>query len=453
MDSGGRRILAVFCFCVMAAFLPASVSASDTSGQLPAGSRLDSEIDRLASQIEAQTIAWRRDIHQHPELSNRESRTAGLVADHLRKLGLEVRTEVAHTGVVGVLRGKKAGPVVALRADMDALPVTEEGDLSFTSKVKADYNGREVGVMHACGHDVHTAVLMAVAQVLSRMRDELPGTVKFIFQPAEEGAPKGEEGGARLMISQGVLENPKPEAIFGLHVNPHYRVGMITYRSGAAMAGEDGLRIVVQGRQTHGAVPWGGTDPIVAAAQIILGLQTIISRQVDLPAAPAIITIGSIHGGVRSNIIPDEVEMVGTIRTFDPEMRQDIHERVRKTAMMIAQSEGATAEVAIAPGYPVTFNDPNLTARMVPVLAAVVGKSNVISVPVATGAEDFSYYQQQIPGLYFFLGITPRDADLKKAAMCHSPRFYVDESALAIGVRALARVAVAYMEGPESRRF
>ncbi len=453
MDSSGRRILSVLCLCALAAFLTASASDSRASEPSPAGGGLESEIDRLAGQIEARTIAWRRDIHQHPELSNREVRTAGLVADHLRKLGLEVRTGVAHTGVVGVLRGGKAGPVVALRADMDALPVTEEGDLSFVSRVKADYNGREVGVMHACGHDVHTAVLMAVAQVLSQMRDELPGTVKFIFQPAEEGAPKGEDGGARLMISQGVLENPKPEAIFGLHVTPHYRVGTLTYRSGPAMAGEDGLRIVVQGRQTHGAVPWSGTDPIVTAAQIVLGLQTIISRQVDLPAAPAIITIGSIHGGVRSNIIPDEVEMVGTIRTFDPETRKDIHERVRKTAMMIAQSEGATADVAIAPGYPVTVNDPNLTARMLPVLAAVVGKSNVISVPVATGAEDFSYYQQQIPGLYFSLGVTSRDADPKKAAMCHSPHFYADENALVIGVRALARVAVAYMEGPESRRF
>jgi amidohydrolase len=447
MDVGRRKTLVVFCFWA-AAFLATANWSPAASGQPAAGSRLDAEIDRLAGQVETRTIAWRRDIHQHPELSNREFRTAGLVADHLCKLGLEVRTEVAHTGVVGVLRGKRPGPVVALRADMDALPVTEEGDLSFASKVRADYNGREVGVMHACGHDVHTAILMAVAQVLSELRDELPGTVKFVFQPAEEGAPTGEDGGARLMIAEGALENPKPEAIFGLHVSPDYRVGTLTYRSGAAMAAEDGLRIVVQGRQTHGAIPWGGTDPIVVASEIVLGLQTIISRQVDLPSAPAIITIGTIHGGVRSNIIPDEVEMVGTIRTFDAEMRNDIHERVRTTAMMIARSAGAAAEVGISPGYPVTFNDPNLVARMLPVLQAVVGRSNVLSVPVATGAEDFAYYQQQIPGFYFFLGVTPKDADPRKAAMCHSPHFYADESALVIGVRALAHLAVACLESP-----
>ena len=448
MGIGRRKILVVLCVGTATAFLPTALWGPVVLGGSSAGGKLDTEIDRLCSQMETRTIAWRRDIHQHPELSNRESRTAGLVADHLRKLGLEVRTEVAHTGVVGVLRGKNPGPVVALRADMDALPVTEEGDLSFASRVKTDYNGREVGVMHACGHDVHTAILMAVAQVLRELQGELPGTVKFIFQPAEEGAPEGEEGGARLMIAQGVLENPKPQAIFGLHVSPHYRVGTLTYRSGPTMAAEDGLRIVVQGRQTHGAVPWGGTDPVVVASQIILGLQTIISRQVDLPSAPAIITIGSIHGGVRSNIIPDEVELVGTIRTFDAEMRSDIHERVRKTAAMIARSAGAAAEVSIRPGYPVTFNDPNLVARMLPVLHAVAGRSNVLSVPVATGAEDFSYYQQQIPGFYFFLGVTPKEVDPKKAAMCHSPRFYVDESALVVGIRALAYLTVAYLENP-----
>jgi len=333
--------------------LPAAAGAEKTLG---------SEADRLCAAVNGQMIEWRRDIHQHPELSNREVRTAGIVADHLRKLGLEVRTEVAHTGVVGVLRGGKSGPVVALRADMDALPVTEAVDLPFASKVKAVYSGREVGVMHACGHDVHTAILMATAQVLSQMRGELAGTVKFIFQPAEEGAPKDEMGGARLMIQEGVLDNPKPEVIFGLHVSPQYRVGTIACRSGPAMASEDGLRIVVRGRQTHGASPWGGVDPIVTASQIVLALQTIVSRQVDLPEAPAVITIGSIHGGVRSNIIPDEVEMVGTIRTFLPEMRSDIHERIRRTAMLIAQSSGAGADVVITQGYPVTFNDPNLAS-------------------------------------------------------------------------------------------
>jgi len=404
-----------------------------------------SEADRLCAGVNEQMTAWRRDMHQHPELSNREVRTAELVAGHLRKCGMDVRTGMAHTGVVGVLRGSKAGPVVALRADMDALPVTEAVDLPFASKVKAVYNGREVGVMHACGHDVHTAVLMGAAQVLSQMRGELAGTVKFIFQPAEEGAPKGEAGGARLMIQEGVLDDPKPEVIFGLHVSPLYRVGTIACRSGAAMASEDGLRIVVRGRQTHGASPWGGVDPIVTASQIVLALQTIISRQVDLPEAPAIITIGSIHGGVRSNIIPDEVEMVGTIRTFLPEMRSDIHERIRRTATLIAQSSGASADVAITEGYPVTFNDPNLTERMLPVLGAVVGQSNTVTVPLVTGAEDFSYYEQQIPGLFFFLGVTPQNADPKEAPTCHSPHFCPDESALAIGVRALTHLTIAYM--------
>jgi amidohydrolase len=345
-----------------------------------------------------------------------------------------------------VLRGGKPGPVIALRADMDALPVTEAVDLSFASKVKAVYNGREVGVMHACGHDVHTAVLMAVAQVLSQMRAELPGTVQFIFQPAEEGAPKGEAGGAKLMIQEGVLENPKPEVIFGLHVSPQYRVGAIACRSGPAMAGEDGLRIVVRGRQTHGASPWGGIDPIVTASQIVLALQTIVSRQVDLPEAPAIITIGSIHGGVRSNIIPDEVEMVGTIRTFLPAMRIDIHDRIHRTAAMIAQSSGASAEVEITGGYPVTFNDPNLMARMLPALEAVVGKSNTVTMPLVTGAEDFSYYGQKIPGLFFFLGVTPQNADPKEAPTCHSPHFCPDESAMILGVRAMTHLTIAYME-------
>jgi len=446
MGGPARKTVTLICSYVELILVSILMSAPCVLGQAPTGGTLGSQIDRLAAEVEQQAIAWRRDLHQHPELSNREVRTASVVADHLRKLGLEVRTEVAHTGVVGVLRGGKAGPVVALRADMDALPVTEAVDLPFASKAKAMYNGQEVGVMHACGHDVHTATLMAVAQVLSQMREELPGTVVFLFQPAEEGAPKGEEGGAKLMIREGALENPKPEVIFGLHVSPSYSVGAIAYRSGATMANQDSFRIVVQGRQTHGASPWGGTDPIVVASQIVLGLQTIVSRQVNLPVAPAVITIGSIHGGVRSNIIPDEVEMIGTVRTFEPDMRNDIVERIRKTATMIAQSGGAGADVTIDPGYPVTFNDPNLTERMVPVLRAVVGKGHAVSAPLSTGAEDFSYYQQQIPGLYFFIGVTPRSADPKTAPMCHSPRFYVDESAMVTGVRALAHLTIRFME-------
>ena len=314
-------------------------------------------------------------------------------------------------------------------------------------KRRGGAKGRVGGHMtHACGHDVHTAVLMAVAQVLSQMRADLPGTVRFLFQPAEEGAPSGEQGGAALMIREGALENPKPEVIFALHVNPNYSTGTLAYRPGATMASEDGLRILVRGRQTHGAMPWAGTDPIVIASQIVLGLQTIVSRQVNLPVAPAIITIGSIHGGVRSNIIPEEVEMVGTIRTFEPVMRTDIHERIRKTAALIAKSGGAAAEVSIDPGYPVTFNDPNLTARMVPTLEAATGRGHAVLMPPSTGAEDFSYYQQKVPGLFFFLGVTPPDRDPAQAPMLHSPRFYADERALILGIRTLARLTVASLE-------
>jgi len=409
-------------------------------------SRLDAEVDRRAAQVNGKVVAWRRDIHANPELSNRETRTAELVAQHLRSLGIEVRTGVAHTGVVGVLRGGRPGPVVALRADMDALPVTEEVDVPFASKVRATYNGQEVGVMHACGHDTHVAMLMGAAEVLAGMRRDLPGTVVFIFQPAEEGPPAGERGGAELMIAEGALENPKPTAIFGLHVLP-YPAGEIRYRPGGAMASADGLRIVVRGRQTHGAQPWAGVDPIVVAAQVVMGLQTITSRQVDITAAPAIVTVGVINGGVRNNIIPDSVVMLGTIRTFDAAVRRDIHERVRRTAESIAQSAGATARVVIDTGPPVTYNDPALTERMLPTLRQVAGAANVRLAPPLTPAEDFSRYQERIPGLFFFLGITPPGADPRTVAANHSPRFFVDEAALPIGVRALAHVAVDYLSG------
>jgi len=407
-------------------------------------SRLDAEIDRRAAQVEGKVVEWRRDIHAHPELSNREVRTAQIVAAHLRALGLEVRTGVAHNGVVGVLRGGRPGPVVALRADMDALPVTEEVDVPFASKLRATYNGQDVGVMHACGHDAHTAILMGVAEVLAGMRSDLPGTVKFIFQPAEEGVPAGEDGGAAMMIAEGALDDPKPGAIFGLHVFP-YPAGQIRYRPGGTMAAADGLRIVVHGRQTHGALPWAGVDPIVVASQIVLGLETIVSRQVDITAAPAVVTIGAINGGVRNNIIPDSVVMIGTIRTFDPAVQRDIHERVRRTAESIAQSAGATAQVTIEPGVPVTYNDPALTERMVPTLRRVAGAGNVgLNTPL-TPAEDFSRYQQKIPGLFFFLGITPPGTDPRTAAPNHSPRFFVDEAAFPVGVRSLAHLAVDYL--------
>lgn len=411
---------------------------------LPAqSSRLGAEIDRRAALVEGKVVAWRRDIHEHPELSNREVRTARIVADHLRALGLEVRTGVAHNGVVGVLRGGKPGRVVALRADMDALPVTEEVNVPFASKVRATYNGQDVGVMHACGHDAHVAILMGVAELLAGMKADLPGTVKFIFQPAEEGVPAGETGGAEMMIAEGALDDPKPGAIFGLHVFP-YPAGEIQYRAGGAMASADALRIVVRGRQTHGAQPWSGIDPIVVASQIVLGLQTITSRQVDITAAPAIVTIGAIHGGVRNNIIPDSVVMVGTIRAFDAAMRRDIWMRVRRTAESVAQGAGAVAAVTIDSGPPVTYNDPTLTERMTPTLRRVAGAGKVGRAEAKTTAEDFSRYQERIPGLFFFLGITPPGTDPRSAAPNHSPRFFVDEAALPVGVRALAHLAVDY---------
>ncbi len=403
-----------------------------------------SEIDRRAVEIEGKVVAWRRDFHRHPELSNREFRTSRIVADHLRSLGIETRTAVAHTGVVGTLRGGKPGPVVALRADMDALPVKEELDLPFASKARATYNGREVGVMHACGHDMHTAILMGVAEVLAGLRAELPGTVRFIFQPAEEGAPDGEEGGAALMIREGALENPKPEAIFGLHVFPD-PLGQISYRPGGIMAASDTLRIVVRGSQTHGAQPWRGVDSIVVASQIALGLQTIVSRQVDITKAPAVITIGSIHGGVRHNIIPDFVELAGTIRSFDPAAQLDMHERIRRSAEMIARAADATAQVEILRGNPVTYNDPKLTERMIPTLVRVFGRDSVLLTPPRTVSEDFSLYQKQIPGMFLFLGITPEGSDPAAAAPNHSPRFYAEERALTTGVRALTHLAVDFI--------
>lgn len=438
-----QRIIRILPVIVMMGLLVLNVTGNSMA-QHKTDDKFYSEIDRLALVAEKDVISWRRDFHQHPELSNREFRTAGIIAYHLRKLGMVVKTGVAHTGVVGILRGKEEKPVVALRADMDALPVTEALDLPFASKVRTVYNGQEVGVMHACGHDAHTAMLMGAAQVLSEMRDRLPGTIKFIFQPAEEGAPEGEDGGAEMMIREGVLENPKPDALFGLHVFPSL-AGHIEYCVGGAMASVDGLRILVRGRQTHAAMPWGGIDPIVVASQIVLGLQTIVSRQIDITKAPAIVSIGSIHGGVRSNIIPDEVEMIGTIRALDGEMRTDIHERIKTTAAKIAESGGAAAEVTIDLGYPVVVNDPEITERMIPSLERVAGKDNVVSVPPKTVAEDVSYYLEEIPGLFFFLGITPKDSDPSEVAMNHSPFFYVDESALIIGVRALSHLTVDYM--------
>lgn len=413
-----------------------------------AGAAPSRDIDALAKAIEPKVIAWRRDIHQNPELGNREFRTAKLVAEHLRSLGLEVKTGVAHTGVVALLKGGRPGPVIALRADMDALPVTEAVDLPFASKARAPWAGGETGVMHACGHDTHVAILMGVAEILAQVRADLPGTVKFLFQPAEEGPPEGEAGGAALMIAEGAMADPKPEAIFGLHIQAVHEAGQISYRPGPLMAASDVLRIKVKGKQTHGAAPWGGVDPVVAASQIVLGLQTIASRQLNVARQPAVISIGSIHGGNRSNIIPEEVEMVGTIRTFDETMREEAHRRIKQTAESIAQASGATAEVAIERLYDVTVNDAALHARMAPTLERVAGKENVLVADLRTGSEDFSFFAREAPGFYFFLGGSPKGTDMSKVAYNHSPLFYVDESGLLLGVRSLAHLAVDYLSSP-----
>jgi amidohydrolase len=409
-------------------------------------SPLSAEIDKRAAAIEQELLAWRRHLHQNPELSNREVETAKFVADKLRSFGLQPQTGIAKTGVVAVLTGARPGPVVALRADMDGLPVTEEADVPFASRAKGEYEGKPVGVMHACGHDTHVAIALASAKILSDLKSQLRGTVKFIFQPAEEGAPRDEQpAGAELMVTEGVLKNPDVSAIFGLHVFANIPAGHVGWRSGPMMAAADTFEITVRGRQTHGAAPWAGVDPIVVASQIVLGLQTIVSRQVDITAQPAIVTVGQVEGGVRNNIIPDSARLVGTIRTFDDAMQNDIHERVKRTAVRIAEAAGATAEVRIDRGYPVTANHPQLTARMLPTLERVAGKQ-LLELGKITGAEDFTYFQRQVPGLFIFLGITPKD-QVGKAAANHSPRFYVDESALVTGVRALTNLAADYLFG------
>jgi len=399
-------------------------------------------MQKAVDDVGDQVIAWRRDFHANPELSNREFRTAKIVAAQLEGMGFEVKTGIAHTGVVGLLRGGRPGPVVALRADMDALPVTEQNDLPFRSTVRATYNGQETGVMHACGHDTHVAIALGAARVLAGMREQLPGTVMMIFQPAEEGAPKGEEGGAELMLEEGLFAIAKPDAIFGLHVWSALNAGQIGYRSGPMMASSDRIEIVVNGRQTHGSKPWGGIDPIVVAAQIVMNLQTIVSREVDITRAPAVVSIGSIHGGIRNNIIPDSVTMLGTVRTFDQDMRTDIAERIKRTVTTTAEVSGTSASVEYDFGYPVTVNDPDLTALSVNRLEAVVGADNVGEIALITGAEDFSYFQKRVPGFYFMLGATPAGQDASKAPSNHSPLFFVDESTLQTGVSALSSLAV-----------
>jgi amidohydrolase len=405
-------------------------------------------LDAAAQSVLAKVVVCRRELHERPELGNFEVQTSKYLADRLTALGYDVKAGVAKTGVVGVLRGGKPGPVVALRADMDALPVTEETGLPFASKARGQYNGQEVGVMHACGHDFHMSMLLGAAEVLAGMKADLPGTVKIIFQPAEEGAPNGEAGGAERMIAEGVLDAPKVDAIFGLHVGiTPLEAGSITFRPKGLMAASDTYSITVKGRQTHGAMPWAGVDPIVVASQIVLGLQTVVSRQIDLTTAPAVITVGTIQGGTRHNIVPDQVRMTGTIRTFDPEMRTQILERVKRTVESIAAASGATAEFKRDEGYPVTWNDAALTERMTPTLKRVAAATFNPNAQPTTTAEDFSFYGQKVPALYFFLGVSSKGSDPAVWAANHSPRFSPDEAALITGVRALASLAVDYLAG------
>ncbi len=424
----------------MKRFIIGALALQFTFAQTP--EYLNKQIDDMADRLERKVIDWRRDIHENPELSNREFRTAEKVAAHLRSLGMEVKTGVAHTGVVGLLKGGKPGKVVALRADMDGLPVKEKVDLPFASKAKGVYQGKEVDVMHACGHDNHVAGLMGAAEILAGMKDDLPGTVKFIFQPAEEGAPLGEKGGAPYMVEQGVMNNPKVDAIFGLHAWPG-KVGTAQYRSGPTMAAAERMRITVTGVQTHGAAPWGGVDPIVISSQIIMALQTIMAREVNITAVPGIVTVGSIHGGVRNNIIPEEVVMEGTIRTFKEDIRQQIHESIRKKVEMIAEASNATAKLEIFSGIAkVTYNEPSLTEQMLPSLRRVYGDENVMIRPFVTGAEDFPFFTDHAPGLYFFNGVAE---DPSTAYSNHSPYFFADERNLKYGVKSMAQLAVDYL--------
>jgi len=423
-------------------FLPPLLLALPlVAGAQTTDAALRAELERRAGDVTPRVVAWRRDIHQHPELSYQEARTAAVVARHLASLGLEVRTGVGGHGVVGVLRGGRPGKTVALRADMDALPVTEQVDVPFRSTARATYNGQDVGVMHACGHDAHVAMLMGAAEVLTAMKDRVPGVVKFVFQPAEESPPAG---GAAAMIDAGILERPAVDAIFGLHVFPG-RAGTVTWRAGPLYASSDNFRIVVRGRQTHGAIPWASVDPIVVASQIVLGLQTIVSRQVDLSAANAIVTVGSFSAGNRHNIIPDSAVLIGTVRTFDEAVRGEIHARMRRTVNGIADAAGARALVEIELGYPVTVNDPELMARMIPTLRRVVGDANVREQPRTNTSEDFSRYALKVPGMMISLGVTPPTKDPRTAAANHSPLFEVDESALPVGVRALAGLALDFL--------
>ncbi len=405
---------------------------------------MNQEINAAAEKVMPRVVEWRRHLHRYPELSNREFKTSKYVEDHLRRLGLEVRTGIAKTGVVGILKGAQPGPVIGLRADMDALPVTERNSLPFASKETAEYNGQKVGVMHACGHDTHVAMLMGAAEILAGMKDKIKGTVVFIFQPAEEGAPAGEEGGAALMVKEGVMDNPKIDAVFGIHINSQTEIGKIKYKPGATMAAADWFTIKVKGRQTHGSQPWNGIDPVAVATQIMNGLQLIVSRQSELTKAPVVISVGKINAGVRENIIPEELEMAGTIRTLDAQMQRDVHERIKLTAQKIAESMGATVEVSIETKTLVTYNTPELVKKMLPSLEKAAGRENVAEDVWTTGAEDFSYFGEKAPSFFFFVGGMPKGKDPKTAAPHHTPDFFIDDSRLDVGVKAFCNIVFDY---------
>jgi amidohydrolase len=408
--------------------------------------QITDKIAAAADKIEAKSIAWRKDIHQNPELGNREVRTAKLVAEHLKQLGMEVKEGVAKTGVVAILRGGKPGPCIALRADMDALPIIENADLPYASKAKGIYNGQEVGVMHACGHDTHVAMLMSVAEILTGLKKDIKGTVKFIFQPSEEGPPEGEEGGGYLMVKEGVMDNPKVDAIFGLHIESAIEVGQIEYKPGAFMASSDWFHIKVKGKGSHGSQPWLGTDPIAISAQIIEGLQQIVSRQSELTRGPVVITVGKINGGIRNNIIPDSCILDGTIRTLDSKMQEETHARIKHTVTKIAEAGGATAEVSIDTKTLVTYNTPELVKRMVPSLEAAAGAANVKEREWVTGAEDFSYYGTKAPSFFFYLGGMPKGNDPSKAPPHHTSSFFVVDEGMKTGIKAFCQIVFDYLK-------
>jgi len=426
------------CICMLPLYGQKKGQAKTVSPQ----QKLEMSIDQLAKTYEPQVIQWRRHLHQYPELSNREFKTMAFIAENLKGIDVTIETGMAHTGVVAVLDTGKPGPVIGLRADMDGLPVYERVKIPFASKEETEYLGQKVGIMHACGHDSHVAILMGVAKMLSDMKKDLKGKIVFVFQPAEEGAPLGEEGGAALMIKQGLIDKYGIEVMYGLHISSVTDAGVINYKAMGTMAAADQFTIKVKGKQVHGSRPWSGVDPIVAAAQIIMGLQTIVSRQSDLTNEAVVITVGKISGGVRNNIIPEEVEMIGTIRTLDTEMQKIVHEKIKHTAEKIAESSGATAEVKIHIGYPVTYNNPQLTAKMLPSLEKAAGDANVRVVKASTGAEDFSFFAQKVPGLFFFLGGKPKDVSIFDAGQHHTPDFYLDESGFIVGMKALAQLVI-----------